>query len=174
MTKWSVRLVIATSAAPTDDQIETLHAGLTVFSAALGCGRAEIDAQLTVPADNLPNAIAEAARAVRRAATDAGFEPGDIVEAEAMTWDKFVQRMDSPQVPELWSVTEAAEFLGVSNQRINQLLHAYPGALPPVMKLSGDRGARLWLADTWRRFAKSGRHSAGRRMPAEIGKGALT
>lgn len=31
---------------------------------------------------------------------------------------------DLPQVPELWSVTEAADFLNVSHQRINQLTAA--------------------------------------------------
>lgn len=66
---------------------------------------------------------------------------------------RHVAALHNRGVPELWSVSEAAQFLGVSNQRINRLADAHPGALPAVMKLAGSRGARIWRAESWRRFA---------------------
>ncbi|MGA5304614.1 hypothetical protein ACPCHT_32215 [Nucisporomicrobium flavum] len=172
MTDWSVRLVVADTESPTDDQMEALLTNLTAFSAALGHEHGNLDVQLTVTAGNLLKAITEAAHAVRKAVAVVGLTGGDIVEAEAMTWDEFDRRLDAPQVPELWSVAEAAKHLGVSNQRINQLVHSYPEALPAVVKLSGDRGPRLWLADTWRRFAKTDRHAGRRSSTSKIAKDA--
>ena len=160
MNEWSVRLVVAVAVAATDAQTERLHDSLSNLHAALGQDKNScLEVQLTVTSTALLDALAEAGRTVTDALDHAGLKDTQVIEIEAMSWDEFDRRLDEPQVPELWSVTEAAQHLGVSNQRINQLVTAYPDALPAVVKLAGERGPRLWLADTWRRFAETKRHT---------------
>jgi hypothetical protein len=171
MTDWSVRLVVASTAPPADEQTEALYQNLDAYSPAIGMTRhGTLEFQLAVTAAALLDATTTANQAVQDACASAGLLDTAIVEMEALTWDEFDRRLDLPQVPELWSVSEAAEHLGVTNQRINQLVHAYPKALPAVVKLAGDRGPRLWLADTWRRFAKTGRQSGRPRSAAATSK----
>ena len=159
MNEWSVRLVVAL-AVVTDAQIERLYSILSALHVALGQNKhGHLEVQLAITAAVLPDAIARADQTVNSALNSAGLQNPEIIEVEAMSWDEFDRRLDEPQVPELWSVTEAAQYLGVSNQRINQLIAAYPDALPAVVKLAGDRGPRLWLADTWRRFGETKRHT---------------
>jgi hypothetical protein len=160
MNEWSVRLVVAVVVAATDAETEHLYDSLSNLHVALGQDKnRHLEVQLTITGATLLDAFAEANRTVTDALNDAGLRNPEIIEVEAMSWDEFDRRLDQPQVPELWSVTEAAQHLGVSNQRINQLVTAYPDALPAVVKLAGDRGPRLWLADTWRRFATTKRHT---------------
>jgi len=160
MNEWSVRLVVAVAAAVMDAHVERLRASLSSLHAAIGQDKnSNLEVHLTIAHATLLGAVTEASRTVTDALKDAGLKGSEVLEVEAMSWDEFDRRLDEPQVPELWSVTEAAQHLGVTNQRINQLLTAYPEALPAVVKLAGDRGPRLWLADTWRRFAETKRHT---------------
>jgi len=64
--------------------------------------------------------------------------------------------LDAAPPPELWSIHEAAEYLGRTRQRVDQLVSEYMEALEPIYVQPGGRGTRIWLAYTWRRFATSG------------------
>jgi len=168
MNEWSVRLVVALAVAAADAQIARLYSNLSGLHVALGQNKSShLEIQLAITGKAILDVLVEADRTVTGALNDAGLQNPEIIEVEAMSWDEFDRRLDEPQVPELWSVTEAAQHLGVSNQRINQLVTAYPEALPAVVKLAGDRGPRLWLADTWRRFAETKRHTG---RPSAAGK----
>lgn len=165
MSHWSVRLVLTSAAPPNEDQTEHIYAKLAEFDPAVGQDEVgNIDLNLAVAASTLAEAINRATEVSERAARDAGVADVNLIEVEAMTWEAFERRLETPLVPELWSVSEAAQYLGVSNQRINQLAAACPEALPAVAKLAGERGARIWLADTWRRFAKNERQTGRPRI----------
>ncbi len=169
MSHWSVRLVLASAAPPTEDQTEYLYTKLAEFDPAVGQDeRGNIDLNLAVAANTLAEAIDSATDASEKAARDAGVADISVIEVEAMTWEEFERRLEMPPVPELWSVSEAAQYLGVSNQRINQLAAAYPEALPAVVKLAGERGPRIWLADTWRRFADNERRTGRPRLTGNV------
>lgn len=160
MNEWSVRVVVVVGVAVTDAQTERLYDSLSNLHVAVGQDKnSHLEVQLTITGAALLDTLVEAGRTVTDALNKVGLQNPEIIEVEGMPWDEFDRRLDEPQVPELWSVTEAAQHLGVSNQRINQLVIAYPDALPAVVKLAGDRGPRLWLADTWRRFAATKRHT---------------
>jgi hypothetical protein len=59
--------------------------------------------------------------------------------------------------PQLWLTADVMDFLGVSRQRVAQLVEAYPDRLSPALKLHGPRGRRIWLADVWRDFERDRR-----------------
>lgn len=90
------------------DQLEPHHG--TVGESARGYPFAMI----TLPANSLQQASASAATIV---STAFGREALVIV---AMTTEEFDRREDWAEVPELVGVTEAAEILGVTRQRIQE------------------------------------------------------
>ncbi len=150
---WSVRLVVACDPAPTHDQIGHLHDMLHTLHAAVGeTADGRLEFHTSVAAATLLEAVGEAARTVTDALAG-GHLTGTFEELEALTLAEFDRRLDGPQLPELWGVNEATDFLNVSTQRVNQLLETYPERLPEALKLAGPTGARLWFPDTWRRFA---------------------
>jgi excisionase family DNA binding protein len=70
------------------------------------------DAQVSLPAETLAQATAAACAAVSHAFA------AEVVAAEVMTEAEFAAREGWTPVPELVSVTEAADMLGVSRQAI--------------------------------------------------------
>jgi excisionase family DNA binding protein len=100
---------------------EKLHEQLAAgdFHPSVGFSpRGWLDAQITLPAESLVQA-AQIASAVLRDLTGL-----DAVAIEVMTEAEFDARQGFVTVPELLSVTEAAEELGVSRTRVQQLVDA--------------------------------------------------
>lgn len=83
----------------------------------------------------------------------------------------YVIELDSEElikaigVPELWVCGDVMKFMGVSRQRVNQLVREYPKQLAPVARLPGRQGLYIWLASTWRRFAEIDRPPGVQRKP---------
>jgi excisionase family DNA binding protein len=98
------------------DHVDTLMDLFDVYEGAVArslAGRVEL--LLTVPAANLRQA-STTVLAVAQAAGDTA------VVLELLSTDEFYGRTLATPVPDLLSVTDAAESLGVSGQRVRQLL----------------------------------------------------
>lgn len=99
------------------DQLADVHA---VASPTAG-GWAEV--VITVPAENLRQAVTTASALVHQAAGDA-----TVRRLEVLTTEAFDARQGLAPLPELVSATEAAAALGVSRQAVLQRLES--GSLP--------------------------------------------
>lgn len=96
---------------------ESLLEALAAYSPAVGNSpRGWIDAQITVPADNLAQATQTAIAVVTQAT---GHEP---LHVEVMTEQEFDKRQGFESLPELIGATDAAAMLGVSRQYVLQLI----------------------------------------------------
>lgn len=94
------------------DQLEHHHPAVGISP------RGWLEARISLPAETLTQACTTATLIVE-AATGAA-----AIACEVMTEDEFDAREGFEPVPDLLGVTEAAEILGVSRQRIDQLVHA--------------------------------------------------
>jgi hypothetical protein len=77
-----------------------------------------------------------------------------IARAEAVRQDVLDAENARPTLPELVSVPEAAEILGVSPQRVRELTVTNPGFPEPMYEL---RTGKLWLRDAIDVFARRDR-----------------
>ncbi|GAA4120409.1 hypothetical protein GCM10022215_23980 [Nocardioides fonticola] len=94
------------------DQLETYHASLSESA------RGFLEATITLPATSLAQASATAIAVVEKATG------APAIAAELMTTAEFDRRFGFEVVPDLVSVTEAAEILGVSRQAIAQRIQS--------------------------------------------------
>lgn len=114
-TSYTARLELDTRAADLDRVADAL-ADYGVHAERTLQGRPEVT--LTVPAETLRQAITTA-MAVTTGET--GF---DVLAIEVMPTREHEERVGVPTIPELLSVTEAADELGVSPQAVRQRLDA--------------------------------------------------
>lgn len=130
MTQYNV--VLETTLKPTisDDVIDAVMDGLADHAGVIGRNeRGRLDLVLTVPATGLRQA-ATAGLAIAEAALG---RHGKVASLEVMTTKEFDARTDaltSPAVPELLSLVEAAEVLGITRQAVHHRITT--GALPAV------------------------------------------
>lgn len=111
-----------------DDLIDAL----TGYSPAIGLSeRGWVEVIISVPATDLRQAFTTATALVAQAT------PLEQLVVEVMTTDEFDARLGLDPVPELVSVTEAADILGVTRQAVLQRLDA--GTLP------GRRVGNAWV-----------------------------
>ena len=162
MTTWSVRVELAPGETPVvDEALDELTDRLAEFGAALAVDEdGHLAVQLTVEAGTRRAAFDRGDKAVTTALD--GLIDGEPVEVQVLTYTEFERRLDRPRLPELWGVSEAADFLGVTNPRIDQLVKEYPERLPMVTKLAGKQGARIWLKSTWVHFGATWERKRGR------------
>lgn len=124
-------------------------------------------ATLTIQASSLPLAVTEALRVVQAAAADA-----DVVGVEVLADELAQEEADRPTLPELVMAAGAARLLGVSRQRVLQLINTDPSFPDPVLEL--DNG-RVWAADGIRAYGasrdRSPRHKTPRATAAAGGRG---
>ena len=73
-----------------------------------------------------PEAVMSGAPRVEKLACKAGLPDWPLVRAEAVRQDVLDAANDRPTLPELVSLPEAAEILGVSPQRVRELLQTTP------------------------------------------------
>lgn len=89
-------------------------------------------------------AIAQATTIVSEAARTVGWPDWPIVHVEAMTYAEQDRLLEEPAFPQLTCVSEIAEILGVTSQRVSALRHR-PDFPAPVAEL---RSGPIWrLAD---------------------------
>jgi len=162
MAPWSVRVELAAPCAVSEDATDELTDRLADYAAAVAVEDDDrVTVQLTVEAGTLRAAFTRGEKAVTEASADV-LRDAEVVEVQVLTQQEFDRRLEQPRVPELWGVSEAAEFLGVSAPRIDQLVKENPEKLPMVQKLMGKQGPRIWLKSTWVRFEAGWERKRGR------------
>lgn len=115
MQNYSITIEVNDATALTGDDVDRITAELEEFMPALGnSARGFRSVSITAPGETLRQAVT-AAVAVVEAALGA-----PAIVCEAMTEDEFDVRQGWAPVPELVSVSQAAELLGVSRQRVLQ------------------------------------------------------
>jgi len=110
---------IELDAKKTVEEIVQIHERLAAidYHPAVGISpRGYLDAQVTVPATSLIQAVTTTVATIQQI-TDA-----TAIAVEAMTEKEWDARQGFVHIPEMMSVTEAAEALGVKRQRILQMI----------------------------------------------------
>ena len=160
--EWSVALELAHKmerGAALDEYIVDLLEDLRQHSAVASHDPFTLSVRLSVEAANDRAAIGKAKHATIRVLRKTGFtHPVEFVRVEAETAEDLNRRLREPNFPELCGVSEAARILGISKQRVSQLVssRAFPR---PIVRLEATPvwrcSAILRFADAWER--KSGR-----------------
>lgn len=105
---------------PSADEIDTVMTRLAGFTVSLDVGpRGYWRARITLPAENLAAASTAALLAVTHGY---GIPVEAAVSIQVMSETEFDQREGTAEVPELVGATEAAQLLGVSPQRVRQMI----------------------------------------------------
>ena len=106
-----------TETQPTNDRVLALMDALATYHPAVGISpRGYLDAQITVPAESLAQAITTAVAVVEAAAGVPALR------AEVMTEAEFDAREGYVPMPDLVSITEFAELMGITRQRAIQMV----------------------------------------------------
>lgn len=138
-----------------DELMERLEEYDGIVSAATGMW----DAVVSVRAPNAWEATLRGAPLIEELACKAGMPSWPIVRAEAVRQDVLDAANARPTLPELVSVPEAAELLGVSPQRVHELAGANAAFPEPMYEL---RTGKLWLRDAIDAFAQRWERKPGR------------
>jgi excisionase family DNA binding protein len=101
----------------TDDRVDDLMEKLAIYSVSVsGAPHNRIAVTITLPATSISQAFTSAVAVIEHAAG------ASIVAAEILPTDEFDARSGLEPVPALSSVSEAAELLGVTKPRVNQMI----------------------------------------------------
>jgi excisionase family DNA binding protein len=123
MNSYTITIEVDDQTALAADDVDRIHDELADFSPALGNSvRGFRSATVNVAGETLRQAVAAAVAVV-----EAAFGAPALV-VDAMTDTEFDIRQGWERVPDLVGVTEAAELLGVSRQRVLQRINV--GTLP--------------------------------------------
>lgn len=117
----------------TDDQLMALWEQLRPASGSVGHAREQgrVGATISVTAGTLRQAVAAALATVEQAGRDVGV-PVAPLQVEVLDESTFHGRLEVPQIPELVGAKEAAEILGVTQQRVSQLIREHADFPPAV------------------------------------------
>ena len=162
MTEWSVAL----EAAADDDSTEEAIAGealwplldaLGAYAPAVGGGDRRYDAQFSVEAPDVGQALTKALRVWRRAVANAGLPPWPLVQATVLRADELDRALSQPTLPELVGVSEIAALLGTTRNRAWQVTKK-PGFPKPVAELASGP---VWAKPMVGRFLEEWRRRPG-------------
>lgn len=117
MNHYTIDIEVARDSDLTHDDIDRAMDALAEYGASLGVTpRGHQTARLTIPADSITQAASTAA-SVAGAALG-----GTVIRIDAMTEAEAETRTGEIEVPDLLGVPEAAAMLGVSSQRVRQMI----------------------------------------------------
>jgi hypothetical protein len=122
------------------------------------------DATFSIQAPSAWEAAAHGVPLAEKLVCKAGMPNWPLTRFEAVRQDVLDAENARPTLPELASVPEAAEILGVSPQRVRELAATNPGFPEPMYEL---RTGKLWLRDAIDAFARRDR-KPGRPPKAHI------
>lgn len=166
MAEWSVRAELDVGQDVDDDTIVAIRDHLDAHSAAVGEGPepGRLSIQMHVDASTIRKGFEQAARAITDAARACGLA-AEIVDARIMTDEEFEREQLRPTLPPLMGVAEIAQFLGVSRQRVGQLVREHPAYFHEVVRVASGP---LYAEAAVRSYAARGR-TPGR--PRKAGAG---
>jgi hypothetical protein len=150
--EWSVRIELAGEFTEEDaDKITTI---LAKNSPATGFGPSELDAQFCVEAGNAQDAIKKGVNLLMAALK----KPARIVGVEALSMEDLDRSIAESKAPDLVGVSELADLLKVSKQRISKISSAaeFP---KPIAKLAAGP---IWRKIAIARFAEAWERRPGR------------
>jgi hypothetical protein len=127
-------------------------------SGTVSAGRNSWAARVSVLAFDAREAADTGIALIQRMAVKAGMPSWPSVRAEATRQDVLDEDNARPTLPQLVSVPEAAEILGVSPQRVHELASS-PGFPEPMYEL---RTGRLWLQSAVSTYAERRQRKPGR------------
>jgi len=167
--EWTVRLVFATGAALQEAILDSL-AGYaegwdgTVANRAGGAGFAvTVDLMAASPVQAIDVAIAWIAKGV---STCCDVTDVELVDARACDPDIYQAEALKPDTPELASAADAAVILGVTRQRVHQLVTEHPRFPAPYARLATGP---IWTVPTIEHFRDTWDRRPGRRPVATAG-----
>jgi predicted DNA-binding transcriptional regulator AlpA len=109
---------------------------------------------LTVPADSVATAMLAGAKRVTKLA------PGQVIHASAATTDEFDRMQDEARARrELVGMSEVAELLGLSRQRVNEMVRDRNDVPAAEARL---KSGPVWRKADWSTFASGWQRKAGR------------
>lgn len=166
MTGWSIEIEVRGITVLADDAIDVLVDELSAYAGVIAIHDDGYAARVSVDADTVDAAVADAREVVRAAATKTSVPDEPVVRLEALTEASLEAELAEPVIPQLLGVAEVAERLGVSRQRISELRRSqyFPD---PVADL---RAGPVWAEPTLLRFIETWTRSPGQRYP-EINEG---
>ena len=147
----------------TDDAGDDLMEFLEEYDGVVSSGPRSWDAIVTIPADSPRNAADRGATLIEEMAAKAGLPPWPAVRVEAISQDVLAEQLDRPPLPDLVSTPEAAEILGVSQQRLHQIAGENSDFPAPAYEL---RAGKLWLRPAINAFAERKRRPGRPRKTA--------
>lgn len=146
-----------------DDAADDLMDLLAGHSGVVATGESSWRAALSVAAGDAGSAVARGAGVVAAMAARAGMPGWPFIRAEAVRHDVLAAEYESPVMPEIVSEPEAADILGVAQQRFRELA-ARAGFPRPAYEL---RTGRLWLRAAIEAYAERQPREPGRRSRRE-------
>lgn len=165
MNDFSVYVLIEAEADIDEGQLGALGVELAEHGSAVSGSGRRFDVQMAITdIDTIDEAGPLAVNAIIKAAAPAGLPALDrVVAIEVLEWAEFERRLERSPYPELVSAPEIAEMLGVSRQRVHQLLSDNRSFPKPMYRLGAGP---LWLADAIRAFERRWTRKPGR--PATV------
>ena len=135
MAEWSVDLVVDVGHEIDGDTLAELGERLEAHVASVGeepePGR--LGVQMHTEAPSIRKGLDAAVRAVTDALRAVELR-GEVIDARVMTAAEFERQQMCPTLPPLMGLAEVAEFLGVSRQRVNQLVKENPQYFREVVR----------------------------------------
>lgn len=126
---------------------------------ALSISDDELGVSCSVAADDTTAAHSLAIALVGAAAESAGVQLGPVVEIRVLEWARFEAELEESNFPDIVSAPEVGEILGVSRQRVHQLINENKSFPPPLVRLGSGP---IWLRATIEAFNSSWTRKPGR------------
>lgn len=115
--------------------------------------------RLTVEADNAAHATITATEVFQEMAAKAGLPDWGITRTEAVTHEELEAELARPNFPDIVGSAEAAAELGVSRQRLAQLIADKPEFPAPIVRFAATP---VWMRAAIQRFAEDWDRTPGR------------
>lgn len=142
-----------------DDAADDFMDLLADHSGVVAVGDSSWSAIVSVAAADVCSAAARGAGLVTMMAAKAGMPSWPFISAEVMRQDVLKAANERPTMPEIVSVPEAADILGVSQQRVRELAATQARFPKPVYEL---RTGKLWLRTAIEAYAERRPRKPGR------------
>ncbi|MGW1192520.1 hypothetical protein [Streptomyces sp. NPDC002559] len=134
-TDWRARVVAEEVKTPTDDQLSTVRSAGSAVAVIHEGDSGVCTVDLRVEAGTLAQATTEALRRVRAAMKEAGLA-GTLTDVRVCTEAKAYEEEAHPREKNLMGPKEAGAFLGVSRQRVMELLEKHAAFPQPLARLA--------------------------------------
>jgi hypothetical protein len=142
-----------------DDAADELMALLEDHGGVVSSGTGTWSATISAQAADAVEAVAYGSTLIEKMAAKADMPTWPVIRAEAVRQDVLDAENSRPTLPELVSAPEAADILGVSPQRLHELVMGKAEFPEPMYEL---RTGKLWLRHAIEEFGRHRERKPGR------------